>query len=31
VQLLELCAFFGAEPISVKLLPMGRFAPLPRR
>jgi hypothetical protein len=29
VQLLELCAFFGAEPISVKLLPMGRFAPLP--
>jgi hypothetical protein len=29
VQLLELCAFFGAEPISVKLLPMGRYAPLP--
>jgi hypothetical protein len=26
IQLLELCAFFGAEPISVRLLPMGRYA-----
>ncbi|MFB9414934.1 FxSxx-COOH system tetratricopeptide repeat protein [Dactylosporangium matsuzakiense] len=26
LQLLELCAFFGAEPISVRLLPMGRYA-----
>ncbi|MEU8080305.1 FxSxx-COOH system tetratricopeptide repeat protein [Catellatospora citrea] len=26
LQLLELCAFFGAEPISNQLLPMGRFA-----
>ncbi|MFI7080438.1 FxSxx-COOH system tetratricopeptide repeat protein [Micromonospora sp. NPDC049903] len=26
LQLLELCAFFGAEPISIRLLPMGRYA-----
>lgn len=27
LQLLELCAFFGAEPIANQLMPMGRFAP----
>jgi tetratricopeptide (TPR) repeat protein len=26
LQLLELCAFFGAEPIANQLMPMGRFA-----
>jgi tetratricopeptide (TPR) repeat protein len=26
LQLLELCAFFGAEPISIRLLPVGRYA-----
>jgi tetratricopeptide (TPR) repeat protein len=26
LQLLELCAFFGAEPISIRLLPSGRYA-----
>lgn len=31
LQLLELSAFFGAEPISIRLLPMGRYASnLPR-
>jgi len=29
VQLLELCSFFGPEPVSVRLLPMGRYASLP--
>jgi hypothetical protein len=29
LQLLELCAFFGSEPISIRLLPMGRYASLP--
>ncbi|GIG59439.1 hypothetical protein Lfu02_38110 [Longispora fulva] len=28
-QLLELCAFFGAEPISIRLVRAGRFANLP--
>ncbi len=27
LQLLELCAFFGAEPIANELIPMGRSAP----
>ncbi len=27
LELLELCAFFGAEPIANQLMPMGRFAP----
>lgn len=26
LQVLQLCAFFGAEPISLRLLPMGRYA-----
>jgi hypothetical protein len=29
VQLLELCSFLGSEPVSVRLLPMGRYASLP--
>jgi hypothetical protein len=29
VQLLELCSFLGAEPVSIRLLPMGRYASLP--
>jgi tetratricopeptide (TPR) repeat protein len=29
VQLLELCSFLGPEPVSVRLLPMGRYASLP--
>ncbi|MEU1241718.1 FxSxx-COOH system tetratricopeptide repeat protein [Micromonospora parva] len=29
LQLLELCAFLGSEPISIRLLPMGRYAGLP--
>ncbi|MEV6525681.1 FxSxx-COOH system tetratricopeptide repeat protein [Longispora sp. NPDC051575] len=28
-QLLELCAFFGSEPISIRLVRAGRFASLP--
>jgi hypothetical protein len=29
VQLLELCSFLGSEPVSMRLLPMARYASLP--